>query len=139
MVQMVWTGKCLCGRVRFEFDVEPIASVSCHCRDCQYVSGGHPAVVVAVQASSLRVEGEPREYRSEADSGAEVYRTFCPNCGTPLFAGNERSPDVVAIKLGALDNPEAYPPKVHIWTSSAQPWHHLNPDTIQVAKQSSVR
>jgi hypothetical protein len=132
---MTRTGRCLCGAIRFEFDAEPMASVSCHCRDCQYVSGGHPAVVIAVQASSLKAVGETREFRLKADSGAEVYRTFCPSCGTPLFARNERSPDVVGIKLGALDDPSEFQPKAHIWTSSAQPWHHLDPDATHVAKQ----
>jgi hypothetical protein len=37
------TGGCLCGAVRYELNSAPKLSVSCHCRDCQYVSGGASA------------------------------------------------------------------------------------------------
>lgn len=131
---MIHTGRCFCGEITFEFDAEPVGSVSCHCRDCQYAAGGHPSVAVVLPTESLRVLGKPTEFCSKADSGAEVCRTFCPTCGTPLFARNEHRPEQIAIKLGALDSPEAYAPAVHIWTDSAQPWHHIAPDKKQIAR-----
>ena len=36
----VRTGGCRCGAIRYEVTVAPVASVACHCRDCQYVSSG---------------------------------------------------------------------------------------------------
>ena len=34
--------------------------------------------------------------------------------------------DWITIKLGSLDDPSRYAPSGHIWTSSAQPWHHID-------------
>jgi len=82
--------------------------------------------VISVARRGLRVQGEPRAYRSRADSGVAVFRSFCADCGTPLFAGNEKDAEFIAIKLGSLDEPSKFAPAGHIWTSSAQPWHHID-------------
>ena len=39
-------GGCACKAVRYEVASEPIAFALCHCRACQYASGGEPASVV---------------------------------------------------------------------------------------------
>jgi hypothetical protein len=119
------TGGCLCGKIRYEADVEWFLAVRCHCRDCQYVSGGEPAAVLSVVRGALRVQGEPRVYLSKGNSGVAVFRSFCADCGTPLFAGNDKNAGF-AIKLGSLDEPSEFAPAVHVWTSSAQPWHHID-------------
>lgn len=122
------TGGCLCGKIRYEADLEWFLAGRCHCRDCQYASGGEPTVALSVARSALRVHGEPRIFQSKADSGVAVFRSFCVNCGTPLFSGSERSTQYIAIKLGSLDDPSEFAPAGHIWTSSAQPWHHIDPN-----------
>lgn len=123
-----FTGGCLCGAIRYEVAVEPLVAIRCHCRDCQYVSGGEPAAVVIVPSTSVRmIRGNARPFWKQADSGVRVYRSFCSECGTPLFAGNERHPEVMAIKIGSLDEPGLYRPSGHIWTESAQTWHHIDP------------
>ena len=120
------TGGCLCGAIRFQIDTDDISSAKCYCRDCQYVSGGEPAAVVRVPCNSLKVDGEPKEYRSKADSGAEVFRSFCPQCGTPLFAGHENFADYINIKVGALDDPTTFKAQILVWPESAQPWHTVD-------------
>ena len=126
------TGGCLCGTIRYEAEVEWFLAIRCHCRDCQYVSGGEPAAVISVARGALRVLGEPRVYRSKADSGGAVFRSFCADCGTPLFADNEKDAEFIAIKLGSLDEPFRFAPAGHIWTSSAQPWHHIDANAAVV-------
>jgi hypothetical protein len=132
------TGGCLCGKIRYEADGESFLAIRCHCRDCQYVAGGEPTAVMSVGRGALRVQGEPRAYRSKADSGVGVFRSFCADCGTPLFAGNEKDADVIAIKLGSLDDPSRFAPAGHIWTSSAQPWHHIDPNAPIVFSKNFV-
>jgi hypothetical protein len=121
-------GGCLCGAIRYEIESDSSLAAFCHCRDCQYVSGGAPAAVVVFPSDAVRVvRGKERVFWNKADSGARVYRSFCDNCGTPLFAGNELHPKSVVVKLGSLDDPSRFAPLCHIWTSSAQPWHHIDP------------
>jgi hypothetical protein len=122
------TGGCLCGAVRYESGGPALMALRCHCRDCQYLSGGEPADALVVPSASLRrVKGEDRSYWAHADSGTRVFRSFCAQCGTPLFAGNTAHPEAIAIKLGSLDEPSKYPPTSHIWTASAQSWHYIDP------------
>ena len=47
------TGGCLCGKIRYEAEVESFLAIRCHCRDCQYVSGGEPAAVVSFARDAL--------------------------------------------------------------------------------------
>ena len=80
------TGGCLCGAVRYESTGEPGFALLCHCRDCQRQSGSAFAAGWRVPAAGFRVtQGEPKLYVRAADSGNQITRAFCPDCGTMLF------------------------------------------------------
>ncbi len=135
----VTTGGCLCGAVRYEARGRPKFALSCHCRDCQYVSGGGPAHVLLFAAEAVTVtKGQPRTYRSKSESGNDIGRSFCEACGTPLFAHNAAHPEVLPVKVGSLDDPSTFRPRADIWVSSAQPWTRLDSTVPQVAKNPSV-
>ena len=61
-------------------------------------------------------------FESIADSGARMFRTFCPTCGTPVFSEAEPRPDFVVVRVGSLDDPEIGKPVGTIWTKSAPSW-----------------
>ena len=125
----VQEGGCLCGAVRFRVEGEPLFAGACFCRDCQYTSGGAEAYGLAYPAGALKVTaGETRRYFCKGDSGAEVRREFCPDCGVHLFSGNSRHPEMVAIKTGVFDDPGWFRSQGSIWTASAQPWHRVDPE-----------
>lgn len=60
-----FSGGCLCGAIRYECSMEPLATIQCHCRDCQRNSGSGFAIVLAVQRASVTFQrGTPkRQYR----------------------------------------------------------------------------
>ena len=122
------TGGCQCGAVRYVLSAAAITAATCHCRDCQYSSGGAPAHALIVPAGTVQVlRGEARQYRYAGGSGREVMRSFCPACGTPLFGGSEGAPyDIV--RAGSLDDPEAFRTRASLWTASAPSWHHVAED-----------
>jgi hypothetical protein len=39
----------------------------------------------------------------------------------------ERLPDILGIQAGSLDDPSIFRPLIDAFTSSAQPWDHLDP------------
>lgn len=122
-------GGCLCGAVRFRIEGEPIVSGVCFCRDCQIVAGGGAAYGTMYPAEAVTItKGETRAFVSKADSGAEVVREFCPICGVHLFSHNSNGAQFRAVKTGVLDDPSRFEAQGSIWTASAQPWHHIDPD-----------
>ena len=116
------TGGCLCGKVRFTLSKPPIAMRMCWCRDCQYLAAGSATANVVFPSDALRVEGELRDYVSNADSGNRMHRRFCPSCGTPLFSAAESRPHLVIVRNGALDDTGLLSPSATIWTDSAPDW-----------------
>ena len=125
-------GGCLCGRVRYESAGEPLFSLLCHCRDCQYQSGSAFIAAMRVPAAGFRItEGEPKVFVSRSDAGNEITRAFCSECGCPLFIRVSSRPDIVGLRVGSLDDPSEFRPEAHIFVKSAQPWDYLNPDLPQ--------
>jgi hypothetical protein len=128
------TGRCLCGAVSFRLTTEPIATRVCWCRDCQHLAA-NGTVNLMVAADGLTVSGTLSEHTKTADSGNEVTRQFCPNCGTHLFAKSSARPQFRVIRAGNLDEPSSVQPSVNIWAASAPSWACLDPALERVDHQ----
>jgi hypothetical protein len=135
MTKSMITGRCFCGAVRFQFDQAPIAVRACWCRDCQYLASGNASVNAIFRTESFTLSGEVSEYVSKADSGNIMRRRFCPTCGTPLFSHSSSRPEVMVVRVGALDDRELGGPASYIWTASAPSWGHVDPDLPNSAGQ----
>jgi hypothetical protein len=119
------TGGCACGAIRFKVETPFIGVGACHCTACQKASGGGPNyVALAPKASLVVTQGEAKVFYSRADSGAQVGRAFCPDCGTPLWSIPVHEP-FTTIKLGALDDHSDLSLQMHVYAASAPPWHPL--------------
>lgn len=121
------TGGCLCGAVRFEVDGEPLFSSNCHCRECQRASGSGYMPLMGYPRGAVRVTGDVRYFERMADSGTSETEGFCPTCGARLFAHAQAFPGIFLVRAGCLDDPSSYKPQADIYTSSAQPWDHMDP------------
>lgn len=124
----VRTGGCLCGAVRYGSEGEPVFSLHCHCRDCQRSSGTAYIAAMRVPADGFRItRGAPKRYVSKADSGNEITRAFCGDCGSPLYVQVSTRPDIVGLRVGTLDDPSEFRADADIFVKSAQPWDHMDP------------
>jgi hypothetical protein len=131
------TGGCLCKQLRYEIAAEaPITARVCWCRDCQYLGAGSGTANATFAKDAIQITGERNSYMSVADSGAVMYRTFCPKCGTPVFSEAEPRPHLIIVRVGTLDNPELGKPKATIWTASAPSWACLDADLPQGVGQN---
>jgi hypothetical protein len=128
------TGGCLCGGVRFELDGEPAFSSNCHCRGCQRASGSAYMPLMGFPKDAVRVTGDVKYFQRQADSGASESEGFCPECGARLFAYAEAYEDFLLVRAGSLDDPALYKPQADIYTASAQPWDHMDPDLPKFPK-----
>ena len=97
------TGGCLCRAVRYECAGEPLFALQCHCRDCQLQSGAPHVAAVRMPSAGFRiVQGSPKRYVANADSGNQITRVFCGDCGTPLYVQVSTRPDIVGSALSTM-------------------------------------
>jgi hypothetical protein len=130
-----FTGGCLCGAIRYECTAEPLLTPNCHCRDCQRISGSPFVTTAFVPKPAFRLtKGEPRYHTLRADSGSEVSRGFCAECGSALIATTSGYPDIVDVKILSFDDPSWCRPSIDMYTSSAQPWDYMDPALPKAAK-----
>ena len=123
------TGGCYCGEVRFEADGELEAAFQCHCRECQYITGGNPNIVmVFAQVDFQYIAGVPTKFiRSDLQTPVERY--FCQDCGTAIGSISPSRPNSMIVKVGTLDDPSVFAAKAAIFTCDQEAFHHI-PDGL---------
>jgi hypothetical protein len=126
-----FTGNCYCGQLRYEADGDPVMKAQCHCRECQYITGGGPNFFMLLPAASFRyLAGTPHQF-TRTDIPNAVTREFCPICGTHVVTRLPSMPMVV-LKVGTLDDPALYTgPDMAIYAVDAQAFHAM-PDGLPV-------
>ena len=134
---MKLTGGCYCGAVRYEAEGEPMMKAQCHCRECQYITGGAPNMFMVVPPDAFHyTKGTPKEF-TRKDLATPVTRQFCPECGTHLATKPPRP--VVVVKIGTLDDPKLYGgPQMAIFTIDKQPFHQI-PDGLPAFERMPQR
>ncbi|HEY0301445.1 MAG TPA: GFA family protein [Rhizomicrobium sp.] len=121
-------GGCLCGAIRYESSSEPFAVMECHCRDCQHSTGGASTVAVLLPKPAFAlIQGTPKSYTVTGDNGGAVTRFFCAECGSPLYSLPANAP-LAVVKAGSMDDPSWLKLGGALYTSSAQPWAHIDRD-----------
>ncbi|RUL63105.1 hypothetical protein EKH79_11870 [Dyella dinghuensis] len=121
-----FSGGCACGAIRYVCSRSPVAMLNCHCLDCQRSSGAPFASGFIVADSGIEITGAPKTYSVHAGSGAVATRSFCRECGSPLFTRGDANPGFMSVRFPTLDNASEFQPLLDIWTASAQPWVCLN-------------
>jgi hypothetical protein len=123
-------GGCYCGAIRYEAEGDPAMKGQCHCRECQYITGGHPNVIVGMPESGFRfTKGSPKAFR-RSDLANPVTREFCADCGTAIGSRAPALPGVILLKVGTFDDPSVFTkPDMVIYTCDKQPFHHI-PDGV---------
>lgn len=114
----MYSGKCLCGAVRYSITGEPVFPHFCSCHMCQRWSGS--AVVAWVdfpRASVTFSSTEPSLYRT----CETTQRGFCSVCGSGIFAVDDDS-DYISIAMGTLDEPSSIAPESQSFPESAPSW-----------------
>lgn len=131
----IFSGGCLCGKVRYESGAEPVRTARCHCDDCRRNTGATFATNVFIPADALNiVQGEVAEYQHSTDSGATMTRMFCPSCGSPLFGFSSNNAGIRSIRVGSIDDASFVKPAVEVFTKKALACTTLGADTKHYAE-----
>jgi hypothetical protein len=102
----------------------PLFVHCCHCRWCQRETGASFALNALIEADRVVVLQEAPEAvdtPSNSGKGQKIFR--CPTCRVAVWSNYSGAGDAIKfVRVGTLDNPDALPPDIHIFTSSKQPW-----------------
>ena len=117
-------GRCHCGYITYEAEIDPDKTLICHCTDCQTLSASAFRVVAYTQENAFTLlSGELKTYIKTSESGNKRPQSFCPECGTAIHAtAAGEGPKVYSIRLGSVRQRDQIVPKANVWFRSAQPW-----------------
>jgi hypothetical protein len=132
-----FSGRCLCGLVRFECGAEPEFQACCHCEDCRRAGGGVYGSFVFVSGESLQITGEMRSYEHESDRGNTMTKHFCPTCGSHMFGSNSKTPERCAVWVGVIDDARWFKPQAYVYASKKLPHTPVNPEVETFDKMRS--
>ncbi|KAF2276358.1 uncharacterized protein EI97DRAFT_433199 [Westerdykella ornata] len=135
------TGSCYCRNLTFQMhlDSKDDARTSlCHCKNCKKAFGGAFGLTTKVPLKGFRYaqgSGEPTVHVGDNGSGTNLYREFCPKCGSYICEyGEQAKSDFRYIATGALDDPSAVPPKGEFFCSLREGWMPEVPNVFHKQK-----
>jgi hypothetical protein len=119
-----YEGGCTCREVRYRMKRRPMFVNCCHCTWCQRETGTAFALNALIEASEVEVtHGTPELVDTPSNSGKGQVIARCPKCHIALWSNYGGIGDIVRfIRVGTLDDAAAFPPDVHIFTTTKQPW-----------------
>jgi hypothetical protein len=117
-------GGCDCRTVRYRLRSRPMFVHCCHCRWCQRETGSAFALNALIEASRVELlQGEVELVETPSESGKGQRIARCPKCRLALWSHYGGGAALVSfVRVGTLDTPDAFPPDIHIFTCSKQPW-----------------
>ena len=129
------TGGCLCGRIRYSGEAEPLRMVACHCKDCQRQTGSAFLTVFAFPKGTVTLTGDPQIYtRPGGTTGMPLHRVFCPDCGSSIMMYRDDT-NRINITAGTLDDTSFFKPTANIYCETKQEWVPLAPEMRRYSLQ----
>ncbi len=126
------TASCRCGQLRATVIGEPVRVSVCHCLNCQKRSGSAFAIQARWPAQQIAIEGCSKSFQKIADSGNRATFHFCPECGSDVhYEINGKFDGLVAIPLGAFDDPYFASPAFSVWEKRKHGWLEIVGENIE--------
>jgi hypothetical protein len=123
-----YTGGCTCRSVRYRLMDKPMFIHCCHCRWCQRETGASFALNALIESDRVELSGgtvQIIDTPSNSGKGQRISR--CPTCQVAVWSNYGGRGDAIRfVRVGTLDEPDLWPPDVHIFTQSRQPWVTLS-------------
>ncbi len=123
--EVLFTGGCLCGALRFEARGDPLFAGHCYCGDCRKASGSGFIPFIGFARAAVRFTGEVRQYRSPSARGTVSVRNFCAFCNSLVYGGERDISESFTVYAGALDDPSLFHPAIAIFTRGRPEWAAL--------------
>jgi hypothetical protein len=117
-------GGCTCRLVRYEMTSAPLFVHCCHCRWCQRETGAAFALNAMIEADRVRsLASDVELVHTPSNSGKGQKIARCPSCRVAVWSHYAGGGALVRfVRVGTLDDPDRWPPNIHIFSASKQPW-----------------
>jgi len=126
------TASCRCGQLKATVAGDPVRLSVCHCLNCKKRSGSAFAVQARWPAHQVTIEGQSKGFELIADSGNRATFHFCPECGSDVhYEINGKFDGLIAIPLGAFDDPYFASPKFSVWEKRKNDWVDIIGDGVE--------
>jgi hypothetical protein len=127
-------GGCTCRLVRYRMTSTPLFVHCCHCTWCQRETGSAFALNALIESDRVEIlQGEVEVIVTPSASGKGQKIARCPRCRVAVWSNYAGAGDAIRfVRVGTLDEPRRFPPDIHIYTASKQPWVVLPPGAKSV-------
>lgn len=129
---MTQTASCRCGQLKATVTGDPVRISVCHCLNCKKRSGSAFAAQARWPEERVTIEGRSKSFSKTADSGNEATFRFCPDCGSDVsYIINGKFDGLVAIPVGAFDDPFFLTPEYSVWEERKHHWVEIVGDEVE--------
>lgn len=126
------TASCRCGQLTATVTGEPVRVSVCHCLNCKKRSGSAFAVQARWPSAQVKIEGRSKTFVKVADSGNSATFHFCPDCGSDVYyVNNGKFEDLIAIPVGAFDDPWFARPAYSVWEERKHAWVEISGEGVE--------
>ena len=124
------TGRCECGKVKYQVQGELADYCHCHCSVCRRIHGAAFVTWGGIaRAEFSYVSGEDNvgsyAFSDRADS------LFCKTCSSTILVDFKPEADMLYITLGTVDGNIDCPDGFHQFAGSKAPWYEISDNLPQ--------
>ena len=123
------TGQCQCGAMRIAISAPFLGALYCHCRRCQRRSGTTRSMTALAPPGTVSVTAGHESLRVW-DPGDGWIKVFCNECGSHTHTISPDDSDLVAVRLGCLDDDPGIRPQAHQFVNYASPLEPIPDDGL---------
>lgn len=131
--------QCRCGQLQLHFSQPPAAQLVCHCTDCRAANGTPSTAVAFFKVEPGYRTGEATGHDMVGGSGKPKTYYQCPNCGGGVFGLVQVLPGLVGVVADRLQQPFAFKPMAHVWTSEKSPEVDIPAGAMQFPQAPAFR
>ncbi|KAF3392810.1 hypothetical protein F1880_008511 [Penicillium rolfsii] len=119
-------GSCLCRKLEYEYQGDPLTKAPCYCLSCRKISGSTNTLNLLLPEGQFKViAGSAKHHTQMHESGKQLTVYFCGECGSAIYKTHELFPGMVVILAGTLDDPQGLEhakPMVELYSKNRVSW-----------------
>ena len=132
-----FSGRCLCGAVRFQVAPPTKWCAHCHCSLCRRAHGAAFVTWFGVNRSQFDLlEGE--DHLTWFRSTPPARRGFCSNCGSTVFFESKNWPGEIHIARAMMESSIDREPAAHVFFDTHVSWIEVGDDLRRLGGPSGT-